>query len=92
MQVEVFEQTAGLHGGKEVWVKALSNEVVDWPTVRAKLDDRHTDVIDRCVDHNDQRGMPKGYHPHLVTEEERMEHGYRYEDWWVFVIPKYVAL
>lgn len=76
MHIEVTERSAGLHGGPEVWVKVLSAEVLDWPRVAAKLGEDDTQAL---------RGKSLlRYIPHHVTEEERMEHGYLVEEWFVW--------
>lgn len=79
VQIDVFEQAEGLHGGKEVWVKVLSNEVMDLLDVKSKLTkEQHGAIASMRL---------AGYHPHLVTDDERDEHGYRFEDWWTWMMP-----
>ena len=71
-----METTDGLHGGPEVWVKVLSTEVLDWPRIAAKLDEDDTRSL---------RGKSLlRYIPHHVTQEERMEHGYLVEEWYIW--------
>ena len=80
MQIELFEQAEGLHGGKEVWVKVLSNEVMDLLDVKSKLTKEQHEAIAHPA-------RLSGYHPHLVTDEERTDHGYRFEDWFIWSVP-----
>ena len=82
MFIEVFDQSEGLHGGPEVWVKVLSNTVIDWPDVERALTPEQSEILKPGL----QCG-PVGYHPHLVTVEEKAEHGYMLEDWWIFNAP-----
>jgi hypothetical protein len=81
MQIEVFDQSEGLHGGPEVWVKVLSNTAVDWQDVERALTEAQREVL------KPSPRQPKNYHPHLVTVEEKAEHGYSLEDWWIFSAP-----
>ncbi|HKN44253.1 MAG TPA: hypothetical protein VJW23_10035 [Propionibacteriaceae bacterium] len=79
--IEVSVQPEGLHDGPEVWVKVLSHSMIDWPSVLERLTDAQKEVL--------QPGArrPIDYYPHLVTAEEKAEHGFSYEDWWVFTAP-----
>lgn len=76
MRIEVSEHEDGLNGGPEVWVRVLSTEVLDWPRVEAKLGEAEAQSIKgkRLV----------SFLPHHVSEEERVEHSYSFEDWWIF--------
>jgi hypothetical protein len=81
MRIEVIDQPEGLRGEHEVWVKVLANSAVDWPQVQNSLSEDQREVL---------AGGPKSpsyYCPHLVTPEEREEHGYLTEDWFVFLMP-----
>ena len=80
--VEVFGQPEGLHGGPEVWVRVLSSTVVDWPEVEKSLTREQREIL------KPSRRNPINYYPHLVTSEEKAEHGYSLEDWWVFTAPQ----
>ena len=76
MKVEVYHEESGLRGGREVWVKVLSNEAMDWPRISAHLDDETRETL-------------KGYkldswYPHPVSDEEREEHTYLTEEWFVW--------
>jgi hypothetical protein len=82
MQIEVFVQSEGLHDGPEVWVKVLSNTVVDWPDVQAGLTAEQEELLKPSP-----ARRPIDFHPHLVTAEEKADHGYSYEDWWIFTAP-----
>lgn len=76
MRIEVTRNPDGLHGGPEVWVRVLSSEVQDWPRIEAKLNEEDAQAI---------AGLDlKRYLPHVPTQEERAEHGYLSEDWWIF--------
>lgn len=80
-QIEVTAQPEGLHGGPEVWVRVLSNSVVDWPEVERSLTEAQKEVLKPTA------RRPIDYYPHLVTAEETAEHGMSYEDWWIFTAP-----
>ena len=81
LSIEVSVQPEGLHGGPEVWIKVLSNSMVDWPSVEAKLTEGQKEILKPTT------RQPLDYYPHLVTAEEKAEHGFSYEDWWVFTAP-----
>ena len=84
--IEVFEQSEGLHGGPEIWVRVLSNTIVDWPSVECQLTDEQKNslfLVNR---------RPLDYYPHMVTAEEKSEHGFSFEDWWTFTAPPRSAL
>jgi hypothetical protein len=76
--IEVFDQNEGLHGDHEVWVKVLSNTVADWPEVKKRLTDAQEAVM------KGTSSLPFKYYVHMVTPEEKAEHGYSFEDWWIF--------
>jgi len=76
VRIEVTKQPEGLCGGPEVWVRVLSTEVLDWPRIESKLGEEDIQAI-------------KGksllrYLPHHVTEEERVDHAYSFEDWFIW--------
>lgn len=79
MEIEVFEQAEGLRGGREIWVRVLSNSVVDWPQVKSNLDAEQAELMSKA-----SVLAPSGYFPHHPSLEERADHGYRFEDWWTF--------
>lgn len=82
MKIEVFEvcdgEASSISGEREVWVKVLSNEVHDWPEVKAALTDEQAEAM--CG----AKVRPHTYYPHLVSADEKAEHGYAMEDWFVF--------
>ena len=73
MQVEVFDQTV------EVWVKVLSNEVIDLGAARSAMSEDQRELMKLAASYE-----PTSYYPHLVTKEEEADHGFRFEDWWIF--------
>ena len=79
--IESFGQAEGLHGTPEVWVRVLSNSVVDWPDVERALNDAQREIL------KPSPRQPLNYYPHLVTPEEKAEHGFSLEDWWIFTAP-----
>ena len=88
MQIDVFDKTEGLHGTPEVWVRVLANTVTDWPTIQSRLSDSQKEML---------RGSsmrPSGYHPHLVSDEERKAdgHTYAFEDWFILPIPVAISV
>lgn len=82
MKIEVFEQNEGLTGDREVWVRALSNTVVDWTDIKRSMSAEQLAVLAGAHE------KAIRYYPHLVTPEEREEHDYSLEDWWVFPAKK----
>lgn len=86
MRIEVIDQPKGLRGEHEVWVKVLANSAVDWPQVAASLSEAQQEALRGAP------ARPSYYYPHLVTPEEREEHGYHTEDWFVFLMPKTIPV
>ena len=81
MHIEVIDQPEGLRGEHEIWVKVLANSAVDWPQVQNSLSEAQRQMMWGGP------ARPNYYYPHLVTPEEKEEHGYSTEDWWVFLMP-----
>lgn len=79
MKIEAIGKSSGLHGGREVWVHVFSNEVMDWPSVEAKLDAGQLAMLENL---GDKRTL--SYYPHSPDADEREEHGYPFEDFWVW--------
>lgn len=79
MRIEATSKTTGLSGGREVWVRVFSNEVLDWPSVKAKLDEGQMAMLENL-------GLRPtlAYFPHNPTDDEREDHGYEFSDWWVW--------
>jgi hypothetical protein len=67
-----------LSGGPELWVRVLTNEMVDLPRVKAAIADDQAEIWAGYAD------KPSDYYPHWVTPEEKTEHGFKYEDWFIF--------
>lgn len=82
MNIEAVSKGSGLNGGREVWVHVYSDEVHDWPSIEAKLDDGQRAMLENLG----KRSL--SYFPHSPTGEEREEHGYRFEDWFVWAATK----
>lgn len=82
MRIEVFEQQDGLYGGREVWVRVLSNEAHDWRSVEEKLSDEQRVVL------NDLGTRTMRYYPFTPTAEDKADHGYVFEDMWVWGKPQ----
>lgn len=78
MRIEVFEQEEGLTGEREVWVRALSNSVVDLADIKRNATEEQKLLLAGAED------KPSRYYPHLMTTEEKAETGYSLEDWWIF--------
>ena len=81
MRIEVKSKDAGLNGGPEVWVRVLSNDVHDWPSIEAKLSGPQRAML------NALGNRTLSYFPHRPTAEERAEHSYSFEDWFVWQAP-----
>lgn len=79
MQIELSQPYAEDGVPAEVWVRVRSHGVVDWPRVEAALDDTQR----RTLNGINPREL-KQYYPHHVSPDERAEHGYKYEEFWVF--------
>lgn len=78
MRIEAVAQASGLNGGPEVWVHVYSDEVLDWPRVEAKLNAGQAAMLESLG----RRTLR--YFPHTTTADEREEHGYTFEDFWVW--------
>lgn len=81
MQIQVIQQESGLNGGREVWIKVMSNSAPTLPDVKQALGDQWRDAGLLPTQ------QPISYYPHFPTKEERDEHGCTREDWWVFARP-----
>ena len=79
MKIEAVSKASGLNGGREVWVRVLSNEVHDWPSVAKKMGGPQAAMLDALG-----IGRALSYFPHNPTGEEREEHGYSFEEFWVW--------
>lgn len=78
MKIEAVSKASGLNGGREVWVRVLSNEVLDWPSVERRLDEEQLAML------ADLGKKAMSYFPHSPIPEERDEHGYLCDDFWVW--------
>lgn len=78
MQIETTNKYTGLNGGREVWVRVYSDEVVDWRAVQAKLTEGQAAMLENLG----KRTM--SYFPHSPTPAEREDHGWLCEDWFVW--------
>lgn len=78
VQIEATNKYKGLNGGREVWVRVYSDEVLDWPSVEAKLTQGQMDMLE----HLGRRTVQ--YFPHSPVPEERQDHGYMCDDFWVW--------
>lgn len=76
VRIEVIRQPEGLHGGREVWVRVLSNEVLDLPRVLDKMNAEDRAEVDGMR-------LVQGY-IHHPQGDELSDHDYPFEDWWVF--------
>lgn len=72
-------ETVSLSGKREVWVRVLSNEVYDWPSVQEKLDADQAAMLEGLG-----LGRKLSYFPHSPVTEEREDHGYNVDDFWVW--------
>lgn len=75
VRIEVSRQPVGVYGNPEVWVRVLSTEVVDWPTVASKLDP--ATLVDL-------QGKSMAYYPGHPDKDEQDTHGWLVEDIWVW--------
>ena len=78
VKIETVSKAQGLNGGPEVWVRVFANEMLDWSRVEAMLSDDDKVALSAL-------GPKKlSYYPHNTTAEERAEHGYSFDEWWVW--------
>lgn len=81
MQIEAVSKSSdtSLSGKREVWFRVFSSEVLDWPSIQAKLSQEQADMLATL-------GVSKqlAYFPHTVTAAEREDHGYDYDEFWVW--------
>lgn len=80
MKIEVSSKGPGtsLSGKSEVWVHVFANEMHDWPSIEKKLSDEQRAMLDGLG----RRTL--AYFPHNPLPEEREEHGYLCDDWFVW--------
>jgi hypothetical protein len=73
------DQDTSLHGTREVWFHVFSHEVLDWPTIEKNLSESQRSLLMGL-------GMNKQlhYYPHNPLPEEVEEHGYSFEEFWVW--------
>ena len=85
MRIEASSKSeaVSLSGRREVWVHVLSNEVHDWSRVQDKLSADQAAMLDALGG-----GRKLSYYPHSPIPEEREEHGYNCDDWWVWSAAK----
>lgn len=76
MRIEVIQQDKGINGEREVWLRVLSSELLDWPRVKAALAPDHLSEIG-------VNAVPAGYYPGRPDTAEQAE-GFLYEDFWTF--------
>ena len=72
-------EDVSLSGKREVWVHVFANEVHDWPGVEAKLSGPQRSMLNGLGTHR-----AVSYFPHSPDSSEREEHGYSFEDFWVW--------
>ena len=85
MRIEAVSKSTGvsLSGKREVWVRVLSNEVYDWGRVQAKLSADQAAMLEGLG-----LGRKLSYFPHSPVPEEREDHGYNVDDFWVWSAAK----
>lgn len=77
MKIELYEANGdeALRGaGPELWLRALSNEVVDLPRAEAALDEAAR------VTRAGYAKTPCAFYPALGDDD----HGFAHESWWIF--------
>lgn len=78
VNIEVTITDEGLHGGREIWFKVQSNEVVDWPRVEAKLDESEAQLL------KDLGRRKLFWHPDERTPEEKAASPFTFEEFWIW--------
>lgn len=78
MKIELSEATdaEALGGTPELWMRVLSDELVDLPRALAALSDEDRATFSRYF------RQPDAYYPALGLEGD--DHGYAHESWWIF--------
>lgn len=61
----------------EMWLRVLSDEVVDLPSAKKKLTPAQAAAL------SEFRSDPCGYYTNLTDDPDDRE-GYAFEDWWLF--------
>lgn len=78
MKIEVQEhapETALVSGRREVWLRVMSNEVVDLPRIRKALSPEQASLLASCTN------LPVSFHP-----DEDPEGVYPFCEWWIFEV------
>ena len=78
MKIEAVTKSCGINGGPEVWVRVLSSEVLDWPSVERRLNEGQLAMLEALGERT------ISYYPHSPIPEEREAHGFMCDDWWVW--------
>jgi hypothetical protein len=80
VKIEVVSKNSdlSLSGKREVWVHVFANEMHDWPSIEAKLNATQRAML------QDLGQRTLSYYPHTPDREEREEHGYMFEDFFVW--------
>lgn len=78
MQIELSTTDEGLLGKKEVWVRVLSNTVVDWPEVKRNL------TAEQVAELGYMPTAPVAFWPDQRDPEEKAASGFLYEDYFIF--------
>ena len=78
VKIAVIEQPEdkALGATPEAWVQVQSNELLDWPRVKAQLDEAQASVLLKYAD------KPAAYHPALLEGGDI--NAFKYEDWFIF--------
>lgn len=74
MNISVYE----VADGSELWVIVQTDEMVNRSTALDYVDEHHGFLW------NSYDRSRTIFSPHLVTPDERAEHGYKFEDRWIF--------
>ena len=82
-KVELVEAPGSGHPAhREMWMRVLSNEILDLPSARKLLTPAQAVKLD------DFFSDPCAYHPNLGSSSEERE-GYAYEEWWAFPVKRW---
>ena len=77
-KVELVESPGSGHPAhREMWMRVISDEILDLPSAMKALTPAQTEKLD------DFYLQPCAYHPNLGSSSEERE-GYAYEEWWAF--------
>lgn len=74
-KVELVEADAAHPVHREMWVRVLSDEILDWDQVYKRLDPAQKEALAGF------EGSPCAFYPNLSADDRE---GYAHDEWWAF--------